>query len=135
MNKLYFVYVGTTKDACFYENMDSKEPFNELKDNGIGFNDAQENKKELLKKINEVKIGGKNSEQDKVVNNLGNFYKSREVLDFFRDYTKMFFDASYKAKQDETQGTGLKILTPKQMLQRLLIALAQVEAGNNSENL
>ena len=33
------------------------------------------------------------------------------------------------------QGTGLKILTPKQMLQRLSIALAQVKAGNNSENL
>ena len=133
---MYFVYVGTTKDVRFYENMDSKELFNELKDNGIGFNDAQENKKELLKKINEVKIGGKNSEQEKVVNNLGNFYKSREeVLNFFKDYTKMFFDASYEAKQDETQGTGLKILTPKQMLQRLLIALAQVEAGNNSENL
>ena len=30
---------------------------------------------------------------------------------------------------------GLKILTPKQMLQRLPIALAQVKAGNNSENL
>ena len=29
----------------------------------------------------------------------------------------------------------LKILTPKQMLQRLLIALAQVKAGNNSEGL
>ena len=52
MNKLYFVYVGTTKDACFYENMDSKEPFNELKDNGIGFNDAQENKKELIAEEN-----------------------------------------------------------------------------------
>ena len=130
------MYVGTTKDVRFYENMDSKELFNELKDNGIGFNDAQENKKELLKKINEVKIGGKNSEQEKVVNNLGNFYKSREeVLNFFRDYTKMFFDASYEAKQDETKGTGLKILTPKQMLQRLPIALAQVKAGNNSENL
>ena len=130
------MYVGTTKDVRFYENMDSKELFNELKDNGIGFNDAQENKKELLKKINEVKIGGKNSEQEKVVNNLGNFYKSREeVLNFFRDYTKMFFDASYEAKQDETKGTGLKILTPKQMLQRLPIALAQVKAGNNSESL
>ena len=35
----------------------------------------------------------------------------------------------------ETQGKGLKILTPKQMLQRLLIALAQVKAGNTSENL
>ena len=32
-------------------------------------------------------------------------------------------------------GTGLKILTPKQMLQKLPIALAQVKAGNNSENL
>ena len=33
------------------------------------------------------------------------------------------------------KGKGLKILTPKQMLQRLPIALAQVKAGNNSENL
>ena len=33
------------------------------------------------------------------------------------------------------QGTGLKIFTPKQMLQRLTIALGQVKAGNNSENL
>ena len=30
--------------------------------------------------------------------------------------------------------TNLKILTPKQMLQRLLITLAQVKAGNTSEN-
>ena len=30
---------------------------------------------------------------------------------------------------------GLKILTPKQLLQRLPIALTQVKAGNNSENL
>ena len=30
---------------------------------------------------------------------------------------------------------GLKILTPKQMLQRLPIALAQVKAGNNSQSL
>ena len=33
------------------------------------------------------------------------------------------------------KGTRLKILTPKQMLQRLPIALTQVKAGNNSENL
>ena len=32
------------------------------------------------------------------------------------------------------QGAGLKILTPKQMLQRLPIALAQIKALNNSEN-
>ena len=32
-------------------------------------------------------------------------------------------------------GTGLKILTPKQMLQKLPIALVQIKASNNSENL
>ena len=35
----------------------------------------------------------------------------------------------------EQDGTGLKILTPKQLLQRLPIALPQVKAGNNSKNL
>ena len=40
-----------------------------------------------------------------------------------------------KKKKNETEGKGLKILTPKQMLQRLPIALAQVKAGNYSESL
>ena len=40
-----------------------------------------------------------------------------------------------KKAAEEQEETGLKILTPKQMLQRLLIALAQVKAGNNSESL
>ena len=34
-----------------------------------------------------------------------------------------------------TAGTGIKILIPKQMLQRLPIALAQVKACNNSKSL
>ena len=33
------------------------------------------------------------------------------------------------------QGKGLKILTQSQMLSRLLITLAQLKAGNNSEKL
>ena len=47
----------------------------------------------------------------------------------------MLSDENYNAKQNETNGKGLKILTPKQMLQRLPIALSQVKAGNKSENL
>ena len=47
----------------------------------------------------------------------------------------MLSDANYNAKQNETKGKGLKVLTPKQMIQRLPIALAQVRAGNNSKNL
>ena len=35
--------------------------------------------------------------------------------------------------QLDQSGQGLKILTPNQMLSRLLISLAQLNAGNNSE--
>ena len=59
----------------------------------------------------------------------------KKFLIFLRDYTKIMLASKYKAKQDKTEGTGLKILTPKQMIQRLPIALAQIKAGNNSKNL
>ena len=36
---------------------------------------------------------------------------------------------------NQQKGTGFKVLTPKQMLQRLPIALAQIKACNNSESL
>ena len=71
-----------------------------------------------------------------MVDNLNKFYLSREeVINFFKDYAKMILDAGYKAKQNESKGTGLKILTSKQMLQRLPIALPQVKADNNSESI
>ena len=46
----------------------------------------------------------------------------------------MLSDANYDARKNKTEGKVLKRLTPKQMLQRLPIALAQVKAGNNSES-
>ena len=45
-----------------------------------------------------------------------------EIIDFNKDLQKQ-------------RGSGLKILTPNQMLSRLPIALAQLNAGNNSEKL
>ena len=52
-------------------------------------------------------------------------YKARnEAIKFINDYSSMMSEAKYKSKQNKTEGTGLKILTPKQMLQRLPIALA-----------
>ena len=47
----------------------------------------------------------------------------------------MLSDANCDSKQNRTEEKELKILTPKQMLQRLPIALAQVKAGNSSESL
>ena len=54
-----------------------------------------------------------------------------EAIKFYDGYSSIMSEAKYRA----TKGTGLKILTPKQMLQRLPIALAQAKAGNNSESL
>ena len=39
------------------------------------------------------------------------------------------------AQRRNQQGQGLKILTPNQILRRLPVALAQLNAGNNSEKL
>ena len=53
------------------------------------------------------------------------------VINLYEGYSSTIINAAY----DANHGTGLKILTTKQMFQRLPIALAQVQAGNNSENL
>ena len=55
-----------------------------------------------------------------MINNLEKFYNSKkEVINFFRDYSEILSDANYNAKKkNKTTGTGLKILTPKQILQR-----------------
>ena len=46
--------------------------------------------------------------------NLNKFYNSREeVINFFRDYIETLSDANYDAKQNQTKGKGLEILTPK----------------------
>ena len=64
--------------------------------------------------------------------NIEILYRARkEDINFFDDYSSLMCEAKNKV----TKGTGLKILTLKQMLQRLPIALAQVKASNNSENL
>ena len=135
-NNLKFEYVGPTKDVSFYEYKDSKELFNAIKNNQIKFSEVKNKQNKFLNKLSNIKIGKKTAEQKEVIKNLEKFYLSREeVINFFRDYIEMLSDANYDARKNETEGKGLKILTPKQMLQRLPIALAQVKAGNNSESL
>ena len=63
-----------------------------------------------------------------------NFFEGREkVLDAFE--SKIFSIKSKGAGILNLNHSKLKVLTPKQMLQRLPIALTQVKAGKNSESL
>ena len=48
-NELYFEYGSNTKDVSFYELMDSKEFFNEIKNNQLGFDDALKKTKRVAK--------------------------------------------------------------------------------------
>ena len=133
-NNLRFEFINPTKDVSFYEYRNSNELFNAIKNSQIKFSEAKNKENEFLNKLNEAKIDKKSTEQKEVINNLNNCYSSREeVINLFRDFTEMLSDANYDARQNKTEGKELKILTPKQMLQILPIALAQIKAGNNSE--
>ena len=63
-----------------------------------------------------------------------NFWEGREkILDPFE--SKIFLTKSKGAGILNPDPSKLKVLTPKQMLQRWPIALAHIKAGNNSESL
>ena len=63
----------------------------------------------------------------KILSTAKNLYDRRELV------INAFKSGLFPLKS--TTETGLKILTIKQLLQRLPIALAEVKAGNNSESL
>ena len=69
----------------------------------------------------------------KTLANINVLFSSRNnAIKFIEDYGSMILEAKRLAKQE---GTGLTILTPKKMLQRLPIALAQITASNDSQSL
>ena len=77
---------------------------------------------------------GKKKEKEIVLKNLYKFFEAREkVLNGFG--SKIFLIKSKGSGLLNTNQSKLKILTPKQMLQRLPVTLAQVKAGNDSESL
>ena len=62
---------------------------------------------------------------------IKDLYNGREkVIKVYNFYISMVSEAKYKS----IHGEGLKMVTHKQMLQRLSIALAQEKAGNKSES-
>ena len=109
--------------------------FKSIYDGYITLEDVEKEQKELRKDLGRIKQRypkDKSPEQPKKKKKNRNLYNSsEEVVQMFNDYAKNMSRNIYKSKQ----GTGLKILTPKQMLKRLSIALAQIKAGNNSKSL
>ena len=106
----------------------------------ITLEEVDEDQSHLANEINDFikatkpRNNEKKTEKKIVKKNLHNFLKAREmVLNGFK--SKIFLTKSTGTGILNTDNSKLKILAPKQMLQRLPIALAQVKAGNNSQNL
>ena len=77
-----------------------------------------------LKKISKGNKKYKLKEQNNALNNIKMLYDAREkIIKWYHDYSLIAFKAKHAAAK-ASEGTGLKILTPKQTLQRLPIALA-----------
>ena len=93
----------------------------------------QEKLKEELGYIKQGNLKNRSKGQQNTIDNIENLYNSRqEVVKMFNDYARNMSRNIFYSKQE---GTGFKILTPTQMLQRLPISLAQIKAGNNSQSL
>ena len=118
----------------FYELKDPLTLLDEIKKGKISLEEAKNYQKKYLDYLKTIRKGNKSVEQRKTSANLNMFYNAREsAIKFIEDYGSMILEAKKLAREQE--GTGLKILTPNQMLKRLPIALAQIKAGNNSESL
>ena len=106
----------------------------EIKEGKISIQEAKNIQKEYNKYLNSIRRGNKTWIQRNTLNNMNALFNARDMaIIFIEDHGSMILEAKRLAKEQEE--TGLKILTPNQMLKKLPIALAQIKAGNNSESL
>ena len=129
------VYEGSSKNYDFRRFKTIRVFGNEFRNNIIDMSMANDEQDQLLRYINGFKRKTKlqNSKSKKVKKDVLN--SARALLKGRKMVFRAFEGGIFLNPEELEKGTGLEILTPKQMLQRLSIALAQIKAGNNSESL
>ena len=135
-------YIFTTKASgsiSFFKFEGPFSLFKKIRTGDISLEMAEEDQEKFKIELNQIRLGSpkyKSEMELYTIRNVKNLYDSRQkIIDLFNNYSKIKSEAIYRSKHDETKGRWFKILTSKQMLQRLPVALAQVKAGNNSKSL
>ena len=109
---LIFKCKGNTPDLKFDEFV----IIDKIRDGKIDLSDVKNNQEKFKSYLGEIKKGSKKHKskvQKNTLYNIEMLYKARnEAIKFYDDYSSMMSAAKYRA----TKGTGLKILTLKQML-------------------
>ena len=88
---------------------------------------TDEKNKNMVESINKKLTKIKNIIRNVHRDNVSNVEENEKIIDIVERILEL--------NNEKKQGGGLKILTPNQMLSRLPITLAQLNAGNNSEKL
>ena len=145
----YFKGPGITP-ISFTRFNGSMYTYNQLKNGSSTLLKAEEEQKINRSYLNEITRGNpkyKSQDQLYTIKNVKNHYNSRQkIINLLNDNSGIRSEAIYEMKQNETKqdetkkmkqqkAAGLKILTPKQLLQKLPKDLAQVKAGNNPKRL
>ena len=121
------IYHFTTPGIAPINFIKFKGPFNtfkEIRDGNKTLQEIEEDQKKSKSSLGEITLGNpkhKREYQLDTIKNVESLYDSRQkVIDLFNDNAKIRSEAIHKTKQDEKaqRAAGLKILTPKQMLQR-----------------
>ena len=129
-DNLKYVVERSGDEYSFNKIKDPIALLNDIKKGKISLEEAKEKQKDYYKYLNALQKGNKGANQKRTLANINIFMNARDnAIKFIEDYSSMILEAKKLAKEQE--GTGLKILTPNQMLKRLQIALAQIKAGNN----
>ena len=132
-NNLIFTIISTRKTIDFSKKDDSLTSLNKIKKGEITIEEAKESPKDFDKYLKIIRTGNKNHEREKTLANLNILFNSwNQAINFIDGYGSMILEARQKAAEEQSR-TGLKMLTPKQMIQRLPIPLVQVKAGNTQK--
>ena len=129
------VYKGTNITYDFRKFKTIRAFGNEIRNNVIDMNTANEEQNDLLEYISKFRRGTKpnNPESKKLKEYI--LDSAKALLEGREMVFKAFESGIFQKSEESQKGEGLKILTSNQMLKRLPIALAQVKAGNNSKSL
>ena len=129
-DNLIYHFIGSSHSIRFTEFGVPMYTYNQLKNGDKTLSPAEEDQRKFRSDLGQISSGYRKSEhQLNTIKNVKNLFNSRQnIINLLNDNSRIRSEAFSKANK-KTTGTGLKILTSKQLLQRLPIALTQVKTG------
>ena len=129
-----FISKSSGNETNFSEVEDPITFINNIESNKITLEQANASQEDFNEYLKLIQRGRKTEEQKNPLSNINRIFNGRnDSIKFVEEYDSMILESKRNAAEMERK--RLKILTPKQMLQRVPIALEQVKAGDNSESL